>query len=121
MASEHKKALKELIRQHIAAWNNTDETSRKAAIATLYHAEAKLADPEGKYKGHEELNTAIAAFQAKFPGAIITLHDKIDIHHNGAYYTWELGVPDNPPLATGTDFVLLKDDLIKTLYVFIDK
>jgi ketosteroid isomerase-like protein len=119
--SEKKDAIKAIIDNHLAAWNNTDPVSRQAAIATIYSLDVKVADPDEKYKGRETVDGIIAGFQAKFSGASLSLVGKPQIHHNGVYYKWQLAAAGAAPLATGVDFILLKDGLIKTLYVFVDK
>lgn len=119
--SEKKDAIKAIINNHLAAWNDTNQITRKAAIDTIYSLDIKIADPDEKYRGREAVDGVIAAFQNKFSGAALSLLGKPQIHHNGVYYKWQLAAAGAPPLATGVDFVLLKDGLIKTLYVFVDK
>lgn len=121
MASEKKDAIKAVIEKHLAVWNDTNEATRKAAIETIYSLDVKVADPDEKYKGRELVDGVIVAFQTKFSGAALSLVGKPQIHHNGAYFKWQLGVAGAPAVATGLDFIMLKDGLIKTLYVFVDK
>jgi hypothetical protein len=119
--SEKKDAIKAIIHSHLAAWNDTNAESRKAAIDTIYSLDVKVADPDEKYKGRELVDGIIVAFQTKFAGAQLSLVGKPQIHHGGAYYNWQLATEGAAPIATGVDFVLIKDGLIKTLYVFVNK
>ena len=121
MASEKKLAIKAVIEKHIAAWNDLNETTRLAAIEELYTPDVKVADPKDKQKGREFMNGVITGFQQQFSGAKISIVGDIDIHHNGAYYKWDLAPEGQPPVASGVDFVLLKENQIKTLYVFVNK
>lgn len=57
-----------LAMRYIALWNETDATRRRALLAKDWTPNATYADPLAQRTGYAEIDTLIAAVQARFPG-----------------------------------------------------
>lgn len=121
MSALQNNALKIILEKHLSIWNQADDATLRTEVEGIYSPKIRIADPAKRYKGHDGVVAAITQQHTQFPGALLHLKGTPSVHHNGAYYTWELAVPEQPPVAAGTGFVLLKDGLIKTIYLFTDK
>ncbi|MFQ6393175.1 nuclear transport factor 2 family protein [Nocardia sp. KC 131] len=110
-----------IVAQYLEAWNTTDATIRKAAIARVFTETATYTDPLVAVSGHGELDAAIAGVQAQFPGWVFTLAGPIDTHHDQVRFTWNLGPADGPTVVVGFDVAVLDNGRISQVLGFLDK
>ncbi|ONM50157.1 nuclear transport factor 2 family protein [Nocardia donostiensis] len=113
--------MNDIVAQYLEAWNVTDPTARKAAVARVFAADAAYTDPLMAVRGHEEIDAGIAAAQGQFPGWVFRLAGPIDAHHDQVRFTWELGPVDGPAVVIGFDVAVVAEGRISAVYGFLDK
>ena len=110
--------------RYIAAWNERDESERRALIAATYTDDASYIDPARSGKGHDGISNMIAAVHQQFPPAYrFRLKGAVEAHNNRARFQWEAGGQSDAPLHfVGTDIIeLANDGRIKTVTGFTDE
>ncbi|GGC60200.1 nuclear transport factor 2 family protein [Undibacterium terreum] len=106
---------------YIAVWNENDALRRGELIARLFTADADYADPMMRSSGHAGLNGMIGSVQQQFPGLLFGLHGGQDSHNDVVRFSWALGAEGAPPVAYGTDIVVLAaDGRISKITGFLD-
>ena len=114
--------MNELVQSYIAAWNETDATARRAALAEVFAEDGTYTDPLVAVRGRDGLDAAIAAVQSQFGGLVFALGGAVDAHHDTARFTWHLGPEGGEPVVVGFDVVVVGDDgLIGQVLGFLDK
>jgi hypothetical protein len=96
-----------------AIWTETNHTARRAAIETHFDPDVDLHDPDGEFIGYDALEAFSNALQQRFPGARFEMVGHPDRVGNALRTNWRFG-PDR-----GTDFVLLHDQKVRSLYAFV--
>jgi hypothetical protein len=120
--SGHMTTYTEIAHRYIDSWNETDPTSRRAAVDGLYAEDAIYIDPLAVAEGREAIAATIAAVQQQFPGFVFRLAGPVDGHHNQARFGWELGPAGEPAPIVGFDVAVTDDDgRIRTVLGFLDK
>ncbi|QGQ98766.1 nuclear transport factor 2 family protein [Paenibacillus psychroresistens] len=113
-----------LIDTHLKIWSDTNRDRRRESINELYAENCKVYDPfyPDVFVGRDALMTLIDEVQLKFPGfAFSIISGSLDEHHGAIKLSWFYGPAENPKAITGQDFFLIEDDLISSLYIFIEK
>ena len=114
--------MNELVQSYIAAWNETDATARRAALAEVFAEDGTYTDPLVAVRGRDGLDAAIAAVQGQFGGLVFALGGAVDAHHDTARFTWHLGPEGGEPVVVGFDGVVVGDDgRIGQVLGFLDK
>ncbi|GAA3148700.1 nuclear transport factor 2 family protein [Nonomuraea roseoviolacea] len=114
--------INELIQRYLAAWNETDATARRAALAEVFAEDATYTDPLVSVRGLDGLDATIAAVQGQFGGLVFSLGGAVDAHHDIARFTWNLGPEGAEPLAVGFDVAVIGEDgRITQVLGFLDK
>ncbi|GAA0951184.1 nuclear transport factor 2 family protein [Actinocorallia libanotica] len=114
--------MNELVQSYIAAWNETDATARRAALAEVFAEDGTYTDPLVAVRGRDGLDAAIAAVQGQFGGLVFALGGAVDAHHDTARFTWHLGPEGGEPVVVGFDVVVVgADGLIGQVLGFLDK
>jgi hypothetical protein len=96
-----------------AIWTETNHATRRAAIEAHFHPDIDLHDPVGAFMGYDALEAFSNSLQQRFPGARFEIIGHPDRVGNALRTSWRFG-PDS-----GTDFVLLQDGKVRSLYVFV--
>lgn len=114
-----------MVDAHLDAWNAPAGAERTRLIAATYSPEVFVGEPQGSLHGHDGMEQAIAGIQAQLPGTAISRSGPIQVAQDLVTYSWSLGSPDGPVLATGRDVLLVRDDTVAgleivSLYVVID-
>jgi hypothetical protein len=91
-------------------WNETDASSRRAALAATWADDASYRDPLLAAEGYDALDGMIAAVHAQYPGHRFHLTSTIDAYPGRARWGWSLTGPDGTPIVTGLDVAVLADD-----------
>ncbi len=111
-----------IARRYIDAWNTTDETQRRKAVADLYSKDARYTDPLAAATGHDEIVELIGAVQSQFPGFTFQLAGPVDGHHDLLRFRWELGPGGMEAPIVGFDTVVTDaEGRIATVLGFLDK
>jgi SnoaL-like domain len=109
-----------LMRNLLEVFGERDGSRRRAAIRDLFAEDAVFPDPNGHYVGHEALERAIVALQARFPNFVFTARGKAQSLNEIGRLEWGFGPAGEAPRVTGVDVVVAKDGKIVVLYTFLD-
>ena len=80
----------EIVRQYIAAWNETDAAARDALLAACWAENGVYVDPNVEIIGRTNLSRRIAEVQAGRPGAYLEFMSGVDAHHSVLRFLWRL-------------------------------
>jgi hypothetical protein len=102
--------LSTVIDTYLAAWNETDATTRAALIANAWADDAQLVDPPAAGAGADGISGIADALHAQFPGHQFRRASAIDAHHDAFRFAWELVAPDGTVALSGLDVGLTAPD-----------
>ena len=121
-AADANGAVEATVEAYVATWNETDAARRRAGIARAWAAAGRYRDPLMAADGHGEIDGALAAVQARFPGFVLKRTSKVDCHNDALRFTWSLGPADGPAVVEGVDFgTVTPDGKLASIVGFIDK
>jgi len=112
--------VESIVAAHLHAWNAPAGAARTQSISTVYGTDVFIGEPGSSHRGLDGMEQAISGLQAQLPGMSITRTGPIQIAQDLATYSWALGPSGQPPVASGRDVILIRDDVIVSLYVVID-
>lgn len=113
--------IRDIVKQYIAVWNETDADRRRLLVADVFTADAAYTDPLGAVTGHDGIDQFVAGAQKQFAGLSFSLPADPDEHHQLARFHWHLGTPGSEPVAIGFDVIELADGKIAKVHGFLDK
>ncbi|WP_238017062.1 nuclear transport factor 2 family protein [Dactylosporangium sp. AC04546] len=99
-----------LAERYIQIWNDTNPTTRRAAIDELFTEDATFVDPMAAVAGPAAIDGVIGAVQAQLPGYVLRLAGAVDGHHDQARFGWEGAQPGGAAEVAGFDVVTLAPD-----------
>ncbi len=99
-----------LVTRYLAPWNETDPARRAALLAAAWRADGRYVDPLMRAEGLAEMDSMLAAVQARFAGLAFRPAGTADAHNGRMRFRWELAPPGGAAVASGTDFAELDDD-----------
>jgi hypothetical protein len=97
-----------------------DAARRRAAIRDFYTEDCVLYVPPGVFVGHAALDKFAGDLRATHPHFEYTPHGKPQALHNAGRLSWGSGPRGEKPDYTGMDVIIVRDDKIAALYVFLD-
>jgi hypothetical protein len=97
-----------------------DPARRRAAIAELYTDDCVLYVPPGVFIGRDALDKFAGELRATHPHFVYVPHGAPQALYNAGRLAWGSGPPGGKPDYTGLDVIILRDDKIAALYVFLD-
>jgi SnoaL-like domain len=97
-----------------------DATRRRAAIEELYTEDCVLYVPPGVFVGRDALDKFAGDLRATHPHFAYAPHGKPQTLHNAGRLAWGSGPRGEAPDYTGWDVVIVRDEKIAALYVFLD-
>src|SRR6201993_3212308 len=97
-----------------------DATRRRVAIEELYTEDCVLYAPPGMFVGHAALDKFAGDLRATHPHFVYTSHGEPQALHNAGRLAWGSGPRDEPSDYTGLDVIIVRDEKIAALYVFLD-
>jgi hypothetical protein len=97
-----------------------DTARRRAAIEDLYTDDCVLYVPPGVYVGRDALDKFAGDRRATHPNFVYTPHGEPQALHNAGRLAWGSGLRGEKPDYTGLDVIIVRDDKIAALYVFLD-
>jgi len=97
-----------------------DPARRRAAIRELYTEDCVLYVPPGAYVGRDALDKFAGDLRATHPHFVYTPHGEPQALHNAGRLAWGSGPRGEAPNYTGLDVIIVRDDKIAALYVFLD-
>ena len=97
-----------------------DATRRRAAIEELYTDDCVVYAPPGIFVGHDALDKFAGDLRATHPHFVYTPHGAPQALHNAGRLARGSGPRGEAPDYTGMDVIIVRDDKIAALYVFLD-
>ena len=97
-----------------------DAARRRAAIEELYTDDCVLYVPPGVFVGHDALDKFKGDLRATHPHFVYTPHGEPQALHNAGRLAWGSGPRGEKSDYTGLDVIIVRDDKIAALYVFLD-
>jgi hypothetical protein len=85
-----KSAITRTVTQYMAAWNEADDTARRALLAQCWSDSGIYLDPNVLLAGRDALATKIGEVLASRPGARLEFMSGIDMHHDMVRFLWRL-------------------------------
>ena len=111
----------ELLEASIArVWNERDAERRLAAIDAIYHADARIYEPERSIAGHAEISDVVAGVLADMPpGFRFEVTGPTLGHHGVAVTRWQ-GSAAGQVIVRGADTARIVDGQIHEHWFFFD-
>jgi SnoaL-like domain len=97
-----------------------DPARRRAAIDEFYTDDAVVYVPDSVVVGHDAMDKFAGELRASHPHFVYTPHGEAQALHNGGILAWGSGPKGEPPDYTGLDVVVVRDNKIAALYVFLN-
>ena len=93
---------------------------RRSAITELYTDDCIVYVPPGTLVGHEALDKFAGDLRATHPHFVYAPHAAPQILYNAGRLKWGSGPPGEVPDYTGEDVIIVRDEKIAVLCVFLD-
>ena len=97
-----------------------DAARRRAAIEEFYTDDCVVHVQDGVFVGHDAVDKFAGELRATHPHFVYTPHGQAQALHNGGILAWGSGPKGEPPEYTGLDVVIVRDNKIAALYVFLN-
>jgi len=97
-----------------------DSARRCSAIQELYTDNCVLYVPPGVFVGHDALDKFAGDLRATHPHFAYLPHGAPQALHNAGRLSWGSGPRGEKPAYTGMDVIIVRDEKIAALYVFLD-
>jgi hypothetical protein len=109
-----------LLRNLQEVFGEGDSAKRRAAIEELYTDDCMVYVATGVLVGHDALDKFAGDLRATHPHFAYTPHASPQALHSAGCLTWGSGPRGEAPAYTGTDVIIVRDEKIAALYVFLD-
>src|SRR6185503_6989740 len=116
----NERILELLLRNLQEVFGEGDAVRRRAAIEELYTDDCVLYTPPGVFVGHDALDRFAGDLRATHPHFAYTPHSAPQALHNAGRLAWGSGPRGEKPAYSGLDVIIVRDDKIAALYVFLD-
>src|SRR3984957_5017336 len=110
-----------LLRNLHDVFGEIDPVRRRAAIDEIFHEDAIFYEPNGIYRGRDEIDRISGVIKASHPEFRYQLLSPPEAPGDGGRIRWVEGSPGKPPAVAGTDFIITRDGKIAAVYLFFDK
>jgi hypothetical protein len=111
-----------VVSKYLSAWNETDATRRRVALAALFTEDCRYVDPLAAVAGVTALDELVASVQKQLPGFEFRLLGKVDAHHEQARFTWQAAPAGaTEAVVVGFDVMLLDGGRIQSVFGFLDQ
>src|ERR1700684_659050 len=97
-----------------------DPARRRSAIQELYTEDCVLYVPPGTFVGHDALDKFAGDLRATHPHFAYAPHAAPQALQNAGRLKWGSGPRGGVPAYTGEDVIIVRDEKIAALYVFLD-
>lgn len=107
----------------LVIWNDRDADRRLAAMERVYATDMAFYESnDGEaITGYQAINDLITVLQAQWaPEFRFELSRPAQVNHQVQHISWTLGIPGQPPVATGMDVAIIENSKIKSLHLFLD-
>lgn len=104
------------------AMNERDPAKRRAAMESIYPADAAFFEVDEVATGYDAVNAIIQSVLEKIPADFVfQATGPVMENHGVGRLSWGVGPVGGPDVVTGTDMALFRDGRIQSLYVFLDQ
>ena len=110
-----------LLRNLHDVFGESDPVRRRSAIDEIFHEDAVFHEPNGIYRGRDEIDRIAGVIKASHPDFQYQLLSPPEEVGNGGRVLWVSGRDGEAPVYAGTDFIISRDGRIAALYLFFDK
>jgi hypothetical protein len=107
----------------LVVWNDRNAENRLASMKKIYAPDINFFESNTGEAiiGFQPLNELISRLQAEWPIEFqFELNKPSQVNHHVQVVSWNLGPQGSSPVATGVDVAVVENDLIKSLYLFLD-
>jgi SnoaL-like domain len=109
-----------LLRNLLEVFGEGDFAKRRSAIEELYTDDCVVNVPPGILVGHDALDKFAGDLRATHPHFAYAPHASPQALHNAGCLTWGSGPRGGVPAYTGLDVIIVRDEKIAALYVFLN-
>ena len=109
-----------LLRNLLEVFGEGDSAKRRSAIEELYTDDCVVYVPPGNLVGHDALDKFAGDLRATHPDFAYAPHAAPQALHNAGCLTWGSGPRGGVPAYTGLDVIIVRDEKIAALYVFLN-
>jgi hypothetical protein len=109
-----------LVRNLQEVFGEGDASRRRAAVEEFYTDDCVVHTPDGTYVGHAALDQFAGDLRATHPHFVYTQTGEPQVLADSGIIAWESGPRDAQAEYTGLDVLLVRDDKIAALYVFLN-
>jgi hypothetical protein len=110
-----------LLRNLDEVFGENDPARRRAALEEIFHEDAVFHEPNGVYRGRDEIDRIAGEIKATHPDFRYQPIAPPEELTNSGRVQWVSGKPGEAPAYAGTDFIIARDGRIAALYLFFDK
>jgi hypothetical protein len=112
--------IRELLLENLfAVFNVRDPQRRLEAITRNYTEDVVWSDPDGTMRGHAEMNEQAQKLLDRMPDFVFSAAGPVHVSSDLGLLAFNLGVPEQPPAASGIDVALVRDGRIARLYTLL--
>ena len=112
--------IRELMLDNLyAVFNQRDPRRRLKAIAANYTEDVIWTDPDGATQGHQAMNEQAQKLLDRMPDFVFSTGGPIHVNRDLGLLAFNLGLPEQPPAASGIDVALVRDGRIALLYTML--
>jgi SnoaL-like domain len=112
--------IETLIKRNLhEVFGERDAKKRREAIAELWTEDCVFIDHNGKTRGRDELDGAVAALHQRFPHSVFSELRPVDLLHESGRLAWSYGPPGQEAIR-GEDVVLVRNGRISLMLTFVD-
>ena len=109
-----------LLRNLLDVFGESDPVRRRAAIDEIFHEDAVFCEPNGIYRGRDEIDRIAGVIKATHPDFRYQPISPPEEMGDAGRVRWVSGSPGKPPAYAGTDFIVAHDGRIAAVYLFFD-
>lgn len=110
-----------LLRNLHDVFGEIDPVRRRAAVDEIFHEDAAFYQPSGSHHGRDEIERIAGVIKATHPDFRYQALSPPEVRGDGGRVRWVSGSPGKPPAYAGTDFILVRDGKIVSVYLFFDE
>jgi hypothetical protein len=107
-----------LLRNLHDVFGEIDPVRRRKAIDEIFHEDAVFHEPNGIYRGRDEINRIAGVIKATHPDFRYLPLSPPEAMGDGGRVRWVSGSPGEAPTYAGTDFIIARDGMITAVYLF---
>jgi hypothetical protein len=99
--------------------SDRDAERRFEVIARNYTEDVTWTDPDGTTQGHEALNEQAQKLLDLMPDFVFNAAGPVHVSRDLGLFSFNLGVPKQPPAVSGIDVSLVRDGRIAVLHTLL--